>query len=295
MLGVEGSGFSNLSGTTLTGGSYIVQGPTAGTFNQIEFGVNFTDDRRRCREHRPGSARRRTSRCFGGSAFQPLETQLQTIASTGTLQLLSGRGYSTANTLTDDGLLVLQGGTLDTSGLSIGNTGCFEGFGIVSGAVSNQGDIIADGGALYVPDAIGGSGALATTSGSSLILAGATPSVHHERRRYLQHRRTARHQRAERHRLAGGRRTAARSTLASRPPRTSCSPAAMPRSSSARHNSTAARWRASRKGDTLVLNGLTANSATVVNGNTLVVMVSPARRSIRCRCRPTTPARPSAR
>ena len=82
---------------------------------------------------------------FDGSAFHPLETQLQTIASTGTLQLLSGRGYSTANTLTDDGLLVLQGGTLDTSGLSIGNTGVFEGFGIVSGAVSDQGDIIANG------------------------------------------------------------------------------------------------------------------------------------------------------
>ena len=42
VLVVEGSGFSNVSGTTLTGGSYIVQGPTAGTFNQIEFGVNFT-------------------------------------------------------------------------------------------------------------------------------------------------------------------------------------------------------------------------------------------------------------
>ena len=64
---------------------------------------------------------------------------------------LSGRGYSTANTLSDEGLLSLQGGTLDTSGLSIGTTGLFEGFGIVSGTVSNQGDIIANGGALYVP------------------------------------------------------------------------------------------------------------------------------------------------
>ena len=174
LLVVEGSNFSNVSGTTLSGGSYIVRGPTSGTFNQIEFGVNITavDAANILLDGKATDIQG-----FAGGAFHPLETQLQTIANNGTLQLLSGRGYSTANTLTDDGLLVLQGGTLDTSGLSIGNTGSFEGFGIVSGAVSDQGGITADGGALYVPSAIGGSGALTTTSGSSLILAGATPTA----------------------------------------------------------------------------------------------------------------------
>jgi hypothetical protein len=176
-VGIEGTGFSNLSGTTLTGGSYIVQGPTAGTFNQIIFGVNFTANLVVDAANIVLDGAATDIQGFVGGGFQSIETQLQTIASNGTLQLLSGRGYSTTNALTDDGQLVLQGGTLATGGLSISSTGQLDGFGIVSGSVSDQGDIIANGGALYFPGAIGGSGTLTVTSGSSLILAGATPSA----------------------------------------------------------------------------------------------------------------------
>ena len=103
VLFVEGSSFRNISGTTLSGGSYIVRGPTAGTFNQIEFGANITADLVVDAANIVLDGKATDIQVFDGSVFQPLETQLQTIASTGTLQLLSGRGYSTANTLTDDG------------------------------------------------------------------------------------------------------------------------------------------------------------------------------------------------
>jgi hypothetical protein len=270
MLVVEGSNFSNVSGTTLNGGSYIVQGPTAGTFNQIEFGVNITavDAANVVLDGKATDVQ-----VFDGSAFQPLETQLQTIASTGTLQLLSGRGYSTANALTDDGLLVLQGGTLDTSGLSIGSTGVFEGFGIVSGAVGDQGNIIANGGALYVPDAIGGSGALTTMSGSSLILTGATPSaitndgVIYNTGGLL-----------DINALSGTGTLVAQSggtidigVATSENVVFSGSNAEIILGTPQLYSGTLAGFG---NGDRLVLNGLTANSATVVNGNTLAVISS---------------------
>ena len=105
MLVVEGSGLKNVSGTTLSGGSYIVRGPTSGTFNQIEFGVNFTACR--CREHHPGSARRRTSRSSAVARSSRSRHSYRPSPATGTLQLLSGRGYSTANTLTDDARLLV--------------------------------------------------------------------------------------------------------------------------------------------------------------------------------------------
>jgi hypothetical protein len=273
VLGVEGTSFSNISGTTLTGGSYIVQGPAAGTFNQIEFGANFTANLVVDAANIVLDGKATDIQGFAGGVFQPLETQLQTIASTGALQLLSGRGYSTANTLSDEGLLSLQGGTLDTSGLSIGTTGLFEGFGIVSGTVSNQGDIIANGGALYVPDAIGGSGALTTTSGSSLIMAGATPSaVTNDGIIYN----------------TGGlldiNALSGTGTLVVQNGGTidigvATSENAVFSGSNAEiilgtpqlYSGTLAGFG---NGDRLVLNGLTANSATVVNGNTLAVISS---------------------
>ena len=41
ILSIGGAGISNLASGTLTGGTYIAQGPTAGAFNQIEIGGNF--------------------------------------------------------------------------------------------------------------------------------------------------------------------------------------------------------------------------------------------------------------
>ena len=173
---VEGTSFANISGTTLAGGSYIVQGPSAGTDNQIGFDIGgaieiVTDAANIVLD---GNA---TEILAYDGGFQPLEFQLQTIASTGSLQLLDGRGYITTNALTDDGLLDLQGGSLATGGLTIGNAGVFAGFGVVSGSVTNGGGIIATGGALYIPGTVAGTGSLTVDAGSSLILSGADPSA----------------------------------------------------------------------------------------------------------------------
>jgi hypothetical protein len=173
-VGIEGpDSVTNLSGTTLTGGTWIVQGPTAGSVNQIIFGFNFTADIAVDAANIVLDGRATDIEGYV-SVFQPIEQQLQTIASSGTLQLLDDRGYVTANALTDNGQLLLQGDTLATAGLTIGGTGTLDGFGVVVGGVVNQGAIVADGGALDVTGAVGGIGNLGVASGSTLILNGAT-------------------------------------------------------------------------------------------------------------------------
>jgi len=174
-LYVEGPSFANISGTTLTGGSYIVQGPSTGIDNQIGFAVGGGTDIVTDAANVVLDGAATEIEAYNGG-FEPLEQQLETIAAAGTLQLLDARGYSTTNLLTDNGLLNLQGGALATGGLAIGNTGTFTGYGVVSGSVSNNGGIVANGGALYIPGTVGGTGALTVDAGSSLILAGADAS-----------------------------------------------------------------------------------------------------------------------
>lgn len=155
-VGIEGPSFSNLSGTTLTGGTYIVQGPpvfqgTTCTDSLILLGFNFNADVVVDAANIVLDNLSSDLEGWSGGAFQPLEQQLQTIAATGSLQLLGARGYVTSNALTDDGLLNLQGGSLATGGLTVGSGGLFEGFGVVSGSVADQGAIIANGSALDIP------------------------------------------------------------------------------------------------------------------------------------------------
>jgi hypothetical protein len=177
-VGIEGpAGLTNLSGTTLTGGTWIAQGPTAGTFNQIELGFNFdaviaVDAAKIVLD---GAAS--DFQGYSSGAFQPIEQQLQTIASNGTLQLLSNRGYTTTNALQDNGVLLQQGGTLTTSGLTLGGSGTLNGFGVVSGAIANQGGITASGGALDLTNPVTGTGGFTVASGATLILDGATPAT----------------------------------------------------------------------------------------------------------------------
>jgi hypothetical protein len=174
-IGIEGpTGLTNLSGTTLTGGTWIAQGPTAGTFNQIEIGFNFNATIAVDAANIELSGAASDIQGFAGGTFQPLEQQLQSIAATGTLQLLNDRGYTTANTLTDSGSLVLQGGTLTTGGLTVNGTGALLGFGVVSGSMANQASIIANGGVLDIRNTVAGSGEFATTAGSALVLNGGT-------------------------------------------------------------------------------------------------------------------------
>lgn len=181
-VGIEGgAGLTNLSGTTLTGGNWVVQGPSSGTFNQILFGFNFDADivvdAANIVLDGAATELQGYTGTPGSGSFQPIEQQLQTIASTGTLQLLDGRGYSTTNTLQDNGKLVLQGGTLGTGALTVGSTGTLSGFGVISGSVANQGVIAASGGALDIGSTVTNSGSFSVAPGATLILNGATATT----------------------------------------------------------------------------------------------------------------------
>ena len=176
---IEGSTLTNLSGTTLTGGTWIAQGPTAGAFNQIELGFNFdaviaVDAANIVLDGRASEILGYAGALHTGGNFQPIEQQLSSIAATGTLQLLNGRGYVTGNALDDAGSLILQGGTLATGGLTIDTNGTLAGFGVVTGSVANQGAILASGGVLDLTTPVSGIGVLGVTPGSTLILNGAT-------------------------------------------------------------------------------------------------------------------------
>lgn len=176
ILSIGGLGLSNLHGSSLIGGSYIVEGPASGLLNEIEIGGNFnavigSDSATIVLD---GAATDIMG--FSGGNFQPIEQQLTTIAGGGgTLEVLDGRGYVSSNALTDNGVIILQGGSFATGTLTIGGAGEFQGFGIIDSPLVAQGQLIASGGALDVAGGGSVTGAVTTNAGASLILAGGSP------------------------------------------------------------------------------------------------------------------------
>ena len=274
ILALGGFSLANLSGTTLTGGTYIAQGPDFGTFNEIEIGLgNYTAIIATDAANIVLSGGASDIVGYNGG-FQTIEQQLQTIASTGTLQLLAHRGYATSNTLTDAGVLLLQGGTLAPSGLNVVAGGTLEGYGIIASAVTNAGTVIANGGtngALDLSLGIGGAGALSVTTSSALILAGDSPSaIVNNGTIYdtsglllvssLTGAGTLVVQNGGTIELSGG---------ASQNIGFSGTAATLRLDAPSLYTGTIAGFG---KGDSLILAGVTASSATVVNGNTLTVI-----------------------
>jgi hypothetical protein len=179
-LGIEGTGLTNLSGNTLTGGTFIAKG-SYGAVNILAIGVNFeadiaTDAATVILDGAASEIEGWTGSAQTGS-FQAIETQLQSIAATGTLQLLSNRGYTTTNTLTDSGSLILQGGILETGGLTVAAGGALTGYGVITGDVGNLGAITVTGTTSGVPTlqitgAVTGGGSVTVAAGDALILSG---------------------------------------------------------------------------------------------------------------------------
>ena len=185
-VGIEGrTGLTNLSGTTLTGGTWIAQGPTAGTFNQIELGFNFdaTIGVDAANIILDGAASDidgyvgPTGSSGSSANFQPIEQQLRTIAATGTLQLLDDRGYTTTNALTNNGLLELQGGTLASGALAMGSAGILSGFGVVTGTISGGGTVVATGAVLDIESNDAVANQFTTEPNSTLVLNGASAGL----------------------------------------------------------------------------------------------------------------------
>ncbi|HBK04620.1 MAG TPA: hypothetical protein DDZ81_02015 [Acetobacteraceae bacterium] len=94
---------------------------------------------------------------WNGTAYVSLETTLTEIGRAGTVDVMSGRDYTTTNTLTIDslGMLNLQAGTITTAGLDI-NGGVVQGIGTIANTVTNDGTLMV----------------LAGTVGSTMTLAG---------------------------------------------------------------------------------------------------------------------------
>jgi hypothetical protein len=186
---VVAEGLTNLTGTILTGGTYVASGffppgATSVAENVLAFGFTtnavFAVDDATIILDGPASAFEGYVGAGTGSAGQvPLEDQLQTVAVGGTLELLGGRGFIAANALLDAGMLMLSGSTVSTSGLTIGGFGTLSGYGIVTGPLTNQGAVIASGGTLGGLDlqsSVAGAGTMTVLDGSTLQIEGGNAS-----------------------------------------------------------------------------------------------------------------------
>jgi hypothetical protein len=109
---------------------------------------------------------------FGGTL---LEQSLSSITAAGTLNILADRNFdATANggTFTDNGLLTLGGGTFTASSVTVGAGAFLNGFGVIDGAVVNDGTITVEGGALIFDGPLTGDGTLTTGTGGIVELMG---------------------------------------------------------------------------------------------------------------------------
>jgi hypothetical protein len=151
------------SGTTLTGGTWGASVTVAGHDALLAIaGSALSTDAATLLLSGAGS-----QISVGGIA---IEDSLSTIAAAGTLEALGGRGFTTGNTLSDSGDIVLAGGTLSTGGLTITAAGSLTGSGTVAMAVANAGTIEAEGGLLVLAAGATG-GVLQAGVGATLDLA----------------------------------------------------------------------------------------------------------------------------
>ena len=176
--------FSNLSSGTLTGGSYAVLGAPSGTFAQIGFeSVILHAVSTIAVDAANITLSGLTSRMLGWdgiSAFIDLETSMTSIDPAGTLSLLAGRGWNSANPLTVSGHLNLAGGNfVAAGGLTLAATGNLVGSGIINPVITNAGTIEAKGGLLVLTSGVSDGGVLQTDPGATLLVTGTrtTPVV----------------------------------------------------------------------------------------------------------------------
>ena len=126
--------FTNLSGTTLTGGAYSVD---AGSVLELADNAKITTDDANITLSGTGSTIQ--SENTTTSAQQSFDGTLRTIGKTGQLHLLADCSLTTAAAaIADNGLMQLGGGTLNVtrtgSSLTIGAAGKLSGFGVVDAA-----------------------------------------------------------------------------------------------------------------------------------------------------------------
>ncbi len=108
------------------------------------------------------------------SIYVPVETNLKSVSSTGTLALLGGRSWTASTTFALGGLLQLAGGVFATSSLSVAATGHVLGYGWLAEPIANAGLIEAQGGKLVLSSPPTGAGTLEVDAAATLELGATT-------------------------------------------------------------------------------------------------------------------------
>ena len=158
---------TNLSGSTLTGGTWAA----AGTADLIlDGGMVVTNNATIILD---GTASAFHGHNATANKSVSLEASLTAIGASGALNLLNNRNFLGTDSLVSAGVITLGGGTLyATNGVTIGVGGHLSGFGTVGPLVQNDGLIEANGGTLTLPGplSISGTGTLQTDAGATLAL-----------------------------------------------------------------------------------------------------------------------------
>ena len=162
---------ANLPGTTLTSGSYEAQ--AGGTLDLSSAAMLVTDAATILLD---GSNAAIQSFSATKNGYQSIEATLKTIAASGTLAVLGGRGYASTNTLAVAGLLRLGGGAMSAPGIGVSATGRILGFGSITGAIANAGSIEASGGLLQM-GGVSGAGTLQIDATATLEIGASSEAV----------------------------------------------------------------------------------------------------------------------
>ena len=171
---LNGTTLTNLSGGTLSGGTYIASGAPLGgqvaTIDIARFGQSTeitTLAGTVVLNHVNSAVQGRTA----GGLARTIDSTLTTIVPGGDLQILGMRNYITAQALSVAGRLELGGGTLAASGgLSVAPGGVLTGFGRISTSVAMAGSLVADGGVLRLAGGMTGNGAVTIARNATLEL-----------------------------------------------------------------------------------------------------------------------------
>jgi hypothetical protein len=106
-----------------------------------------------------------------------LEASLTTIAAGGNLELLNGRSWASALSLTDNARLQLSGGTLAAAGLTVGAAGTVSAVGTLAAPTTDDGLVQAYRGVLAITGDVTGTGTLKIFGSSSLEIGGGLAST----------------------------------------------------------------------------------------------------------------------
>lgn len=168
IFGLNGPGtFTNLSGTTLTGGMIEVEASST-----LELANNTTLTTLAATLTLSGTNSVVEALNTSTNKQVTLDSKLISIAAAGDLTLLSGRNFTAvanSGNFTDAGTLALAGTGFTATTLTIAG-GTLGGYGTVAGAVADGGTIAAAGGTLTFSGAVTGTGSLTAAAGATIDL-----------------------------------------------------------------------------------------------------------------------------